>query len=386
MIILNSSNSNNDFNKMTFYNTAESRRVQFHIFSPENLNLIDPNKNTIPNPSVTHNPVKRKVGRPRANPAKRLFQEEIPAKSDTSVKNDGFVRCGRTSTTSSQYLDVELPPPKRNRQISAKFRCPCCNKIYLGKNKMNHHFKLFPDHKPIKPENDSLLYSHLMSLVHQKARNEEKTSFFLKELSNFVEKMQKLTPKLITTNEDNSLLENIDKNTASLLRINCGEYRLNLNVFDKNFNLENPVVDLTRTNQEEKSETHENDLDESHEDENYGFHDKEFHEESEHIESGTSNLNTSPPTVKTINQNEINNLEIPSLDCTEVNNIIRSTQELTNLTNISDIVGDKCSENSKCDLMMQQSDVFNENAICDNLVKQKLKKLPLLDLSTELFQ
>jgi ATP-dependent 26S proteasome regulatory subunit len=177
-------------------------------------------------------------------------------------------------------------------------------------------------------------------------------------------------------------LQKIDKNAAGLLRINCGEYRLNLNVFDKNFNL-----DVVPRNEEDKSETHENDL-ESHEDENYEYHDKRFHEE--HIESSTINLNTSPETVKNMNQNEIHNLEIPSLDCTEVNNIIRSTQELTNLTNISDIVGDKIEGNSNIclnkspDILLHQS--FNENAICDNLPEIRPKKLPLLDLSTELFQ
>jgi hypothetical protein len=225
-------NSDKDFNKMTFYNTAESRRVQFHIISPESLNLVDSNKNHISDFSIIQSPPKRKVGRPRANPAKRLFIEEMSTKSDDSFKQNDFLlksHC-RRATSSKKYIDLdshqqteeiqpchsypseqiqlrELPPPKRSRKISAKFRCPACNKIYLGKNKMNNHFKLFPEHKPIQPENESLLYSHLMSLIHQKTKNEDKTSFFLKELSNFVEKMQKLTPKLITTNEENSLLQ-----------------------------------------------------------------------------------------------------------------------------------------------------------------------------------
>lgn len=67
--------------------------------------------------------------------------------------------------------------------------------------------------------------------------------------------------------------------------------------------------------------------------------------------------------------------DIPSLDCTEVNNLlIRNTQhELTNLTNISDIVGESPIVTSP-DILKPPIEVlstsstilpYNENAICE---------------------
>lgn len=222
---------------------------------------------------------KRKVGRPKANLKKKLL-EEAEAKKALAEK-EAFLaqtRCGRKVKVPTTFFQADptniahssiqrLPevhqeivrkqetpdepkllclenvaPPKRPRKISSKFRCGTCKKIYLGKNKMANHFKLNPDHKPPN-DSESILYSHLMTLVHQRSSNETKASFFLKELSNFVEEVHKLVPKLITNQEENSLLRNIDKHMASLLRINPGSYRLNMNVFDKNFKNE-PKVEV----------------------------------------------------------------------------------------------------------------------------------------------
>ena len=65
--------------------------------------------------------------------------------------------------------------------------------------------------------------------------------------------------------------------------------------------------------------------------------------------------------------------DIPSLDCTEVNNLlIRNTpHELTNLTNISDIVGESPIVTSPDilkppDVITNSSILpYNENAICE---------------------
>lgn len=180
---------------------------------------------------------------------------------------------------------------------------------------MNHHFKLFPEHRPKASGNESVLFSHLMSMVRQKKKNKDMADVFFKELSNFVQLCEKLTPKLITNkdNHPNTHHHIVDKNAASLLRINPGNYRLNMNVFDKSFKVDNPVEPAHHDEPENESINH---SDEHHDD----------HHELEPVATGNE-------VIKALD-------DVPSLDGNEVNLLIRQTNELTNLTNISDIVGE----------------------------------------------
>lgn len=143
-----------------------------------------------------------------------------------------------------------------------------------------------------------------MTIVAAKKTNAARTEFFFKELSAFVHLCEKLTPKLITNqdNHPNTHHHIVDKNSASLLRINPGNYRLNMNVFEKNFNFDNPI---------EPRAMHRDD---------------EIEEISESQES--HKLLKSPAKPLIID-------DIPSLDGNEVNLLIHQTNELTNLTNIS---------------------------------------------------
>jgi hypothetical protein len=85
------------------------------------------------------------------------------------------------------------------------------------------------------------------------------------------------------------------------LRINPGNYRLNMNVFDKDFKFDNPSEPLSHNDEVE-------DISENHDD----------HNESQ------------APNPKPLHLDDV-----PSLDGNEVNLLIRQTNELTNLTNIS---------------------------------------------------
>lgn len=247
--------------KIVYYNPAQSKRIDYLIPTPESMGLIKP-KSLCQEPQSTSTPksaVKRKVGRPR-NILKRPIEEtlEDSIEIDATARRTKFGRITKINSNVAKIYEVEqhtnvctepslfvsnipqkmiltLPenlsvpqdkpiqnnlsePPKRKRKISSEFRCSTCQKIYLGKNKMNQHYKLNPNHKPIKSECDSVLFTHLMGLVRQKKTNNEMAQFFVKELSMFLEKIQKLTPKLITNNEiPNSFDQMIDKNAAVLL-------------------------------------------------------------------------------------------------------------------------------------------------------------------------
>lgn len=300
-------------------------------------------------------PLRRKVGRPR-NDSKRPVEKEIDVFDEDELishrtKSGRIVKLNPDIAKIFQIeQDVHTPvephvqiikhipeievnvqpppvqllpglkePPKKPRKISSEFRCKTCKKIYLGKNKMNHHFKLFPDHRQKAPENESVLFSHLMSLVRQKKRNHDQADVFFKELSNFVQHCEKLTPKLIT-NKDNPNTHHhiIDKNAASLLRINPGNYRLNMNVFDKNFKIDSPAIEEIQEEREPETilDNSDNNLDDHHDLEPEGIRNEVM--------------------MKVLD-------DVPSLDGNEVNLLtsLRQTNELTNLTNISDIVGEQ---------------------------------------------
>lgn len=306
----------------------------------------------IPQPSISSSmifPVKRKVGRPR-NDSKKLLQEIDPFEEDELIShrtksgrivklNPDIAKIFKVDSDnpynpppeppqpvivipqpriSPQPVFQSLPEqPRKPRKISSQFRCPTCKKVYLGKNKMSQHFKAKPDHRPKSADNESALFNHLMTLVRQKRNNRDMANVFFKELSNFVTICEKLTPKLITNQENhpNTHHQKIDKHAASVLRINPGNYKLNMNVFDKSFKFDSPAEQPNHAQQEHVENHHEE-------------HHHESEPEVEVIEAGHE-------VIKALD-------DVPSLDGNEVNLLIRQTctNELTNLTNISDIVGE----------------------------------------------
>lgn len=354
-----SSNASNDLTNVMFCNPSQSKLINHNIISPSSLGLF---KNfSVPSTSQktqvrasTSAPVKRKVGRPRNDSKKPVEKELDPFEEEELIshrtKSGRIVKLNVDIAKIFQIeKDVEpikeppvkkiiisnpipeivpqqqkepvlLPglkePPKKPRKISSEFRCTTCKKIYLGKNKMNHHFKLFPDHRPKASENESALFSHLMTMVRQKKKNKDMADVFFKELSNFVQLCEKLTPKLITNkdNHPNTHHHIIDKNAASLLRINPGNYRLNMNVFDKNFKMDNPTEPMQQDEPEHEETCNNSENQDDH---------------HEHLEPNAIGNEV----IKALD-------DVPSLDGNEVNLLIRQTNELTNLTNISDIVGE----------------------------------------------
>lgn len=370
-------NATNDLTNIIYYNPSQSKMINYNIMTPSSLGLFQ----THSEPSTSQQvqapsklPVKRKVGRPR-NDSKRPIEKEIDpfeddelishrTKSGRIVKlNPDIAKIFQISPETSLQPVVEPPvqkpivinpvpeispqqqqqpillpglkePPKKPRKISSEFRCTTCKKIYLGKNKMNNHFKLFPDHRPKASENESALFSHLMSMVRQKKKNKDMADVFFKELSNFVQLCEKLTPKLITNkdNHPNTHHHIVDKNAASLLRINPGNYRLNMNVFDRNFKMDSPIEPIHHDEPDEPE----------HEEIRHNSENHDDHHEMETEPIGNE-------VIKALD-------DVPSLDGNEVNLLIRQTNELTNLTNISDIVGET-------DTPTQQHIVDGENAL-----------------------
>lgn len=275
--------------------------------SPEKLGL-----NRIPNAPA---PFKKKVGRPK-NEKKRVEEKDYKffkaydsnqhrTKSGRPVINPAHNQF--PFETAKPYDDVypksqthTEEAPKKQRKISSQFRCSFCKKIYLGKNKMNHHYKNFPNHRSPQCENESNLFKILFELVRKKRTNKEMASVFFQEISSFVQLCEKLTPKLITNQDNiNTHQQIIDKNAASLLRINPGNYKINMNVFDKTFKFDNPSHGLAT-----------DDI------------------EGSQISSQTIHNDSTAKPLIIIE-------DVPSLDENECSSLLIKANELTNLTNIS---------------------------------------------------
>lgn len=350
-----SSNIDNELTNVIYFNPTTSRVINHNVMAPSSLGLTlsasTSSQSSQARPAANV-PVKRKVGRPR-NDSKRPIEKEEPFEDDEMISHR--TKSGRLIKLNPEIAKifqidqdtptpmvvqpvvhqpiVEVPkpepkllpglkePPKKPRKISSEFRCKTCKKIYLGKNKMAHHFKLFPDHRPKAPENESVLFSQLMTMVQQKKKNKDMANLFFKEISNFVQLCEKLTPKLITNKDDhpNTHHHIVDKNAASLLRINPGNYRLNMDVFDKNFQISPDKPEKVPEEEHEHELASINSSEEHHDDHHDHHH--------QAVVSGNE-------VIKALD-------DVPSLDGNEVNLLIRQTpNELTNLTNISDIVGE----------------------------------------------
>lgn len=123
---------------------------------------------------------------------------------------------------------------------------------------MFKHLKAFPDHKQNTPENipstqnvpDSFLitnpiedapetlsiFDELMKRVHNVPK-ERRTHLFLTEVSDFVERLEMLGPKLMANENINAPIEYLDKHVCKLFGIQEGNYQINEKVLEKNAKL-----------------------------------------------------------------------------------------------------------------------------------------------------
>ena len=330
--------SANNLSNIIFYDLSQLSLINHHCtLSPELLGLSQ-DKNLVPK-------VKKKVGRPK-NEEKRAEERKYlqikplemiqlrtvdafrtksgrPVKVNQGVDTSIFspnqflfeskmtsddemfkshIQFSKTQSKSQELISL-TEPPRKQRKISSQFRCSFCKKIYLGKNKMNHHYKSFPNHRLPQNDHESKLFSHLMSMVREKRSNEEMAAEFFREVSTFVQLCEKLTPKLITNlDSENTHQQVIDKNAASLLRINPGNYKINMNVFDKSFKFDSPTQEIDESRGSLTDST-----------------------------TATESEKLSPMSSKPL----IIIDDVPSLDGNECSSLLIKANELTNLTNIS---------------------------------------------------
>ncbi|XP_065094578.1 uncharacterized protein LOC135715094 [Ochlerotatus camptorhynchus] len=183
---------------------------------------------------------------------------DLPATDPETIEKLPNFSAALTSTVAPAASHPE-PEPKRKMNIPLQYRCATCNKIYLGK-RMQRHLEKYPSHNSQRDcmdkgkekiekedEKSTYLYKHLFDLL-QKFTEKDKGRVMLKEISNFVDYVRALIPKLITNDEQNSTVEYIDHNVADVLRLNHGKYRLKLSSLAEEYDKLNLTVNLLNNN------------------------------------------------------------------------------------------------------------------------------------------
>ncbi|RZF47752.1 hypothetical protein LSTR_LSTR006016 [Laodelphax striatellus] len=177
-----------DRNNTTYhYDKNTNTRIYVKILSPEDLQLkkaaaagaINSKKRGRPSKApkaaeggeatqAPEEPPRKKVPLPRtrsgrlSRPPRHIVRDyKRIRRLDDDIEQDGSFSDYQTDdqddTSTDPPVDNQLLPglaETKKRRISSSFRCPNCNKVYLGIHKMENHFFKYPDHRPPPPPPD----------------------------------------------------------------------------------------------------------------------------------------------------------------------------------------------------------------------------------------
>lgn len=136
-----------------------------------------------------------------------------------------------------------ITPKKRN--ISGKYRCPKCQKAYLGRSRMLKHLEDNPDHGPI-PEHCKTSSSEVWSFlvdVTQKSPAGRRGLKFCEELSNLLQNLKILARYLFkVSHEKNTVV--VDKYLAGALDLAPGKYKFNESELHKDLTIFKMLNDM----------------------------------------------------------------------------------------------------------------------------------------------
>lgn len=161
---------------------------------------------------------------------KAEFEETIKENGDSEIKAADFEQYHedpKTSEEKSVKFEQELKATKRT--IASQFRCPKCQKAYLGKTKMIQHMKKYPDHGPIplpRNENNFDVWNYLVDIT-QKSPPAQRGLKFCGELTNLLHNILLLTSALFKEVEENKTFVEVDKVLGNAIGLQPGQYKFN---------------------------------------------------------------------------------------------------------------------------------------------------------------
>ncbi|XP_031632271.1 uncharacterized protein LOC116346389 [Contarinia nasturtii] len=253
-----------------FNDVVNDTHVCYHLVYPKNFNLVKKTKIVPQISGQTISKKRRRRGRPRKSDDEHRVTDEtaIDDKSDDNIVQFKSTRYGRVSRPPkhmSKFVDIKdarvsattaheiqnsepqsVPEPKKIRKNVDKFTCGVCKKVYLGRKKLLKHYIAFPDHKDsiqksqsqtngLSNGTNSFLFDELMKFVGR-ASQTERISMFLAEISNFVNTVHLIKPKILQTEQGThpSTEYYVDKNVSKILELPEGLVQLNDKAFDDN--------------------------------------------------------------------------------------------------------------------------------------------------------
>lgn len=160
---------------------------------------------------------------------KAEFEETISENGESVIKAVDF----------EQYHEEPSPTPPENinaqqlkgakRTIAAQYRCPKCQKAYLGKTKMIQHIKKYPDHGPLpipRTENNFDVWNYLVDIT-QKCPPAQRGLKFCGELTNLLHNVLLLTSALFKEVQENKTYVEVDKVLGNAIGLTPGHYKFN---------------------------------------------------------------------------------------------------------------------------------------------------------------
>lgn len=124
---------------------------------------------------------------------------------------------------------------QKKRNISSRYRCPKCQKAYLGRSRMLRHLQDFPDHGPIPEhckDNNFETWNFLVDIT-QKSTLSNKGRKFCEELTNLLHNVKLLAKVLFKATNEKKHTVKIDRVLGNALDLKPGDYKFNENELHK---------------------------------------------------------------------------------------------------------------------------------------------------------
>lgn len=162
---------------------------------------------------------------------KAEFEETIKENGESEIKAVDFEQYHEEPPKKCEEKPVKFEQESKatKRTIAAQFRCPKCQKAYLGKTKMIQHIKKYPDHGPIplpRNENNFDVWNYLVDIT-QKSPPAQRGLKFCGELTNLLHNILLLTSALFKEVEQNKTFVEVDKVLGNAIGLQPGQYKFN---------------------------------------------------------------------------------------------------------------------------------------------------------------
>lgn len=150
--------------------------------------------------------------------------------NDSEIETADFVKYTEPtkSTEKPEVIEerpITLDSVQKKRRIASQYRCPKCQKAYMGRTKILEHLRKNPTHGPMNESEGSHfeVWNYLVSIT-QKCPSSERGPKFCQELSNLLHNLLLLTNALFKKLGNASSEVKVDKVLGNAIGLAPGSY------------------------------------------------------------------------------------------------------------------------------------------------------------------